>query len=71
MRLLAQASDAQLRIGESITTIVSMDSGLVLRTPRNDSGNKKACRVICDGRLCTQRNAYQIGWTGNGAPIAR
>src|SRR4051794_34479222 len=37
-RPLAQASDAQLRIGESITTIGSMDSGLVpLRyTPRND-----------------------------------
>src|SRR5438876_813342 len=37
MRLLAQASDAQLRIGESILIIVVMDSGLALRTPRNDS----------------------------------
>ena len=26
----------QLHIGESITTIVSMDSGLALRAPRND-----------------------------------
>jgi hypothetical protein len=36
MRLLAQASDAQLRIGESILTIVVIDSGLALRAPRND-----------------------------------
>jgi len=38
MRRFAQASDAQLRIGESITTIGSMDSGLApLRfAPRND-----------------------------------
>jgi len=49
-----------------------MDSGLVLRTPRNDSGNKKACRHLRRQALyATQRNAYQIGWTGNGAPIAR
>src|SRR5438034_7352741 len=34
MRLLAQASDAQLRIGESILTIAVMDSGLSLRSPR-------------------------------------
>src|SRR3954451_405536 len=38
MRYLAQASDAQLRIGESILTIVVMDSGLALRAPRNDEG---------------------------------
>src|SRR6266704_2815477 len=44
MRHLAQASDAQLRIGESILSIVVMDSlmcnctsGLTLRAPRNDS----------------------------------
>jgi hypothetical protein len=36
MRHLAQASDAQLRIGESILPIVVMDSGLALRAPRND-----------------------------------
>jgi hypothetical protein len=30
--------DAQSRIGESITTIGSMDSGLALRAPRNDDG---------------------------------
>jgi hypothetical protein len=36
MRHLAQASDAQLRIGESIIPAGAMDSGLVLRTPRND-----------------------------------
>jgi hypothetical protein len=36
MRHLAQISDAQLRIGESILPIVVLDSGLVLRTPRND-----------------------------------
>ena len=39
MRLLAQASDAQLRIGESILTIAAMDSGLSLRSPRNDEGD--------------------------------
>jgi hypothetical protein len=38
MRLLAQASDAQLRIGESILIIVVIDSGLALRAPRNDGG---------------------------------
>jgi hypothetical protein len=32
----AQASDVQLRIGESILPIVVMDSGLALRAPRND-----------------------------------
>jgi hypothetical protein len=32
--------DAQLRIGESILPIVVMDSGLVLRTPRNDDTEK-------------------------------
>src|SRR3979411_612737 len=39
MRHLAQASDAQLRIGESILIIVVMDSGLALRAPRNDESN--------------------------------
>src|ERR1700730_4526307 len=38
MRRLAQASDVQLHIGESILTIVVMDSGLALRAPRNDGG---------------------------------
>ena len=32
MRLLAQASDAQLRIGESILPVVVMDSGLASST---------------------------------------
>jgi hypothetical protein len=36
MRRQAQASDAQLRIGESLLTMVVMDSGLALRAPRND-----------------------------------
>jgi hypothetical protein len=36
MRHLAQAPDAQLRIGGSMLTIVVMDSGLALRAPRND-----------------------------------
>jgi hypothetical protein len=36
MRHLAQASDVQLHIGESILTIVVMDSGLALRAPLND-----------------------------------
>jgi hypothetical protein len=37
--------DVQLHIRESITTIGSMDSGLVLRTPRNDEGE------CCGARL--------------------
>jgi hypothetical protein len=41
---LAQASDAQLRIGESILIIVVMDSGLALRAPRNDGGMKSTLR---------------------------
>ena len=36
MRHLAQASDVQLHIGESILTIVVMDTGFGLRAPRND-----------------------------------
>jgi hypothetical protein len=39
MRHLAQASDAPLRIGESILPIVVMDSGLALRAPRNDENS--------------------------------
>ena len=34
--ILAQASDVQLHIGESILPVVVMDSGLALRAPRND-----------------------------------
>jgi hypothetical protein len=44
MRLLAQASDVQLHIGESILIIVVMDSGLALRVPRNDEGKIAGCR---------------------------
>jgi hypothetical protein len=36
MRRLAQASDVQLHIGESILMIVVMDSGLARSAPRND-----------------------------------
>jgi 2-hydroxychromene-2-carboxylate isomerase len=44
MRLLAQASDVQLHIGESILPVVVMDPGLALRAPRNDK-NKLLNRI--------------------------
>jgi TRAP-type C4-dicarboxylate transport system permease small subunit len=65
MRHLAQASDVQLHIGESILPIVVMDSGLALRAPRNDGVEIRARRsgeamTIAD-KLVLQRQ-HHLKW---------
>jgi hypothetical protein len=60
-RPLARASDAQLRIGESILTIVALDSGLdAARRPGMTGANKNP--GIAAGVLHFLRNALR-GWT--------